>query len=111
MSRWLHTHVRRVVETVHAKGGVPVGYWMDVTMPRRLDAAVVELGTNDVRLGTSAARFAEEYRTLTSRIRTANPKVQLLCLSIWSRVGGGSFESVINGQIQAACPGTYVDVT
>ena len=56
-------------------------------MPRcrsELDAAIIELGTNDVRLGTPSARFAQEYRLLTSRIRAANPKAQVLCLSVWS---------------------------
>jgi lysophospholipase L1-like esterase len=111
VSRWLHTHGKRVVETVHAKGGVPVAYWVWAPMPTQLDAAVVELGTNDVRLGTPSARFAQEYRTLTGRIVAANPKAQLLCLSVWSRRGGASLENVINAQIRAACPGTYVDLT
>jgi lysophospholipase L1-like esterase len=102
---------KRVVQTVYAKGGVPVAYWEHGPIPRKLDAAVVELGTNDVRLGTSSAQFAEDYRTLTTRIRAANPRVQLLCLSVWSHRRGARFDGVINAQIRAICPGTYVDIT
>jgi lysophospholipase L1-like esterase len=102
---------RRVIETVNAKGGVPVAYWKYAPMPRKLDAAVVELGTNDVRLGTRSAQFAQEYRTLTSRIRAANPNARLLCLSVWSHRRGASLDGVINAQIRAVCPGTYVDIT
>jgi acyl-CoA thioesterase-1 len=109
--RWLKTHRKRVIETVHAKGGVPVAYWMDARMPRQLDAAVVELGTNDVRLGTPAAQFAREYRTLTARIRTTSPRAQLLCLSTWSRPEGANLEGVINTQIRSACPGAYINIT
>jgi len=111
VSRWLHVHGKRVVETVNARGGVPVAYWLSAPMPKQLDAAIIELGTNDVRLGTPSARFAQEYRLLANRIRAANPEAQVLCLSVWSRVGGSSSEGVINAQIRAACPGTYVDIT
>ena len=111
VSSWLGTHGKRVIETVDAKGGVPVAFWEYVRMPRQLDAAVVELGTNDVRLGTPWARFAQEYRTLTSRIRAASPRVQLLCLSVLSQPGGASLDAVINEQVRAVCPGTYVDIT
>lgn len=111
VSSWLRTHGKRVDSTNNARGGVPVAYWMYAPMPRQLDAAVVELGTNDVRLGTTSTQFARAYRTLTSRILAANPNAQLLCLSVWSRRGGTSFESVVNGWIREACPGTYVDIT
>jgi lysophospholipase L1-like esterase len=102
---------KRVIQTVYAKGGVPVAYWEHAPIPRKLDAAVVELGTNDVRLGTSSAQFADDYRALTSRIREANPRVQLLCLSVWSHRGGERLAGGINAQIRAICPGTYVDIT
>jgi len=90
---------------------VPVAYWKDAPIPKNLDAAIIELGTNDVRFRTSSARFAREYRTLTGRIRAANPKVQVLCLSIWSHPRRSSLENVINAQIRAVCPGTYIDIT
>jgi lysophospholipase L1-like esterase len=111
VSSWLRTHGMRVVSTNNARGGVPVAYWMHAPMPKQLDAAVVELGTNDVRLGTTSTQFAQAYRTLTSRIRAANPKAQLLCLSVWPRRGSASLEGVINTRIRAVCPGTYVDIT
>lgn len=111
VSGWLKTRRTKVVATVNARGGVPVAYWQYAPIPENLDAAVVELGTNDVRLGTSSARFAREYRTLTSRIRMANPRVQILCLSVWSHPRRSSFEGVINAQIRMVCPGTYVDIT
>ena len=111
VSSWLRTHGKRVVSTNNARGGVPVAYWMYTPMPKQLDAAVVELGTNDVRLGTTSTQFARSYRMLTSRIRAANPRAQLLCLSVWSRRGGSSLEGVINSSIRATCPGTYVDIT
>jgi lysophospholipase L1-like esterase len=111
VSRWLQGRRKRVVATVNAKGGVPVAYWEYAPMPTKLDAAVVELGTNDVRLGTPSTQFARAYRTLTSRIRAGHPKAQLLCLSVWSRPGGARLEGVINARIRAVCPGTYVDIT
>jgi acyl-CoA thioesterase-1 len=111
VSSWLRTHGKRVVSTNNARGGVPVAYWMYSPMPKQLNAAVVELGTNDVRLGTTSGQFARAYRTLTSRILAANPKAQLLCLSVWSRPGSASLEGVINTWIRAVCPGTYVDIT
>ena len=80
-------------------------------MPRQLHAAVVELGTNDVRLGTSATRFTDEYRTLTRRIRATSPNVRILCLSVWPRAGWERLDDAFNRQIRAACPGTYVDIT
>jgi acyl-CoA thioesterase I len=111
VSSWIRSHGKRVVSTNNARGGVPVAYWMYAPMPKQLDAAVVELGTNDVRLGTTPTQFARAYRTLTSRIVAANPKARLLCLSVWPRAGGMSFESIVNTWIRAACPGTYVDIT
>ena len=111
VSSWLQARSERVAATVNAKGGVPVAYWQYAPMPKNLDAAVVELGTNDVRLGTPSTRFVREYRTLTGRIRAANPKAQLLCLSIWSRPRPASLEAVINAQIRTVCPGTYIDIT
>jgi acyl-CoA thioesterase-1 len=111
VSRWLRARGKSVVSTNNARGGVPVAYWMYAPMPKRLNAAVVELGTNDVRLGTSSRRFAHAYRTLTSRILAANPKAQLLCLSVWSRPGNAGLERVINTLIREACPGTFVDIT
>jgi lysophospholipase L1-like esterase len=109
--RWLERRRKRVVVTVNAKGGVPVAYWEYAPIPKKLDAAVVELGTNDIRFGTPSVQFAREYRTLTARIRAGNPKAQLLCLSVWSRPEGASLEDVINARIRAVCPGKYVDIT
>jgi lysophospholipase L1-like esterase len=111
VSSWLKTRRTNVAATVNARGGVPVGYWQYARVPKNLDAAIIELGTNDVRLGTSSGRFAREYRTLTGRIRATNPKVRLLCLSIWSHPRRSSLEDVINAEIRAVCPGTYVDIT
>jgi lysophospholipase L1-like esterase len=111
VSSWLRLRGKRVIETVNAKGGVPAAYWERAPIPRKLNAAVVELGTNDVRLGTPPAQFAQEYRTLTRRIRAANPKAHLLCLSVWSHRRRASLDAVINVQVRAVCPGTYVDIT
>ena len=111
ISQWLDARDKRVIKTVDAKGGVPVAYWTYARMPAQLDAAVVELGTNDVRLGTPLEQFAREYRTLTSRIRVAAPRVRLLCLSVWSRLGWANLERAFNAEIRSACPGTYVDIT
>jgi lysophospholipase L1-like esterase len=111
VSNWLEMRGKKVSATVNAKGGVAVAYWAYALIPKKLDAAVVELGTNDVRLGTSSAQFAQEYRTLTRRIRAANPNARLLCLSVWPRRGGTRLEGVINAQIRAVCPDAYVDIT
>ena len=111
VSNWLEMRGKKVTATVNAKGGVTVGYWQYAPVSKKLDAAVVELGTNDVRLGTPSAQFAREYRTLIGRIRAANPHAQLLCLSIWPRRRGTSLEGVINAQIREVCPGGYVDIT
>jgi lysophospholipase L1-like esterase len=111
VSRRLRILGRRVVQTVYAKGGVPVAHWERAPIPRKLDAAVVELGTNDVRLGTPPAQFAQEYRRLTSRIRAANPKVRVLCLSVLPHSEAAGRDGVMNAQIRAVCPGTYVDIT
>jgi lysophospholipase L1-like esterase len=80
-------------------------------MPAGLHAAVIELGTNDVRFGTPAAQFLRQYRTLARRILARSPKAEVLCLSVWPRRRGTRHEGVINAQIRAACPGTYVDLT
>ena len=81
-------------------------------MPKQLDAAIIELGTNDVRLGTPSARFAQEYRLLANRIRAANPEAQgALPVASGHAFEAASFEGLINAQIRAACPGTYVDIT
>jgi acyl-CoA thioesterase I len=109
--RWLERRRKRVVATVNAKGGVPVAYWEYAPIPKKLDAAVVELGTNDIRFRTPSVQFAREYRMLTGRIRARNPKAQLLCLSVWPRPTGASLEHVINARIRAVCPGTYLDIT
>ena len=111
VSSSLRTRGWRVIQTVYTKGGVPVAYWEHAPIPRKLSAAIVELGTNDVRLGTPPAQFARQYRTLTSRIRAVNPKAQLLCLSVWSHREGARLDGVINAQIREVCPGTYVDIT
>ena len=111
VSRWLRTRVKRVVATVNAKGGVPVAYWEYAPMPTKLKAAVVELGTNDVRLETPSARFAQAYRTLIGRIRVANPRAQILCLSVWPRRHRTRLEAVLNAEMRAVCPRTYVDIT
>ena len=111
VSNWLEMRGKKVTATVNAKGGVTVGYWAYAPMPKKLDAAVVELGTNDVRLSTPSAQFAQEYRTLVGRIRAANPNAQLLCLSVWPRRGGTSLEGIVNAQIRKVCPGGYVDIT
>jgi lysophospholipase L1-like esterase len=111
VSRWLRGRRTRVVATINAKGGVRVAYWEYGSMPTKLDAAVVELGTNDVRFGTPPAQFVREYRTLTGRIRARHPKAQILCVSVWPRQGGTHLEGVINARIRAVCPGTYVDIT
>ena len=111
VSNWLEMRGKKVTATVNAKGGVTVAYWAYASMPKKLDAAVIELGTNDVRLGTPAAQFAQEYRTLVGRIRAANPNAQLLCLSVWPRREAASLEDVVNAQIRTVCPGGYVDIT
>jgi lysophospholipase L1-like esterase len=111
VSNWLEMRGKKVSATVNAEGGVAIAYWEYAPMPKKLDAVVVELGTNDVRLRTPSAQFAQEYRTLVGRIRAANPNAQLLCLSVWPRRGGTRLEGVINAQIREACPGAYVDIT
>ena len=111
VSAWLRAHGKRLTETVDAKGGVVVSYWIDAGIPEKLDAAVIELGTNDVRRGTPPAQFASEYHTLTSRILATNPRTRILGLSVWSHPHRAGPDAVINARIRSVCPGTYVDIT
>ncbi|MEP9382519.1 SGNH/GDSL hydrolase family protein [Nocardioides sp. KR10-350] len=73
----VHASGRTIGETflqLRAKDGIDEAV-------RGVDLAVVELGTNNVGTGTSAA--ARQYRRLLRWIHAHAPEAQLLCLGTW----------------------------
>lgn len=75
-------------------------------VPEDVDIAIIELGTNDVGVGTPDDEFRETYQALLERITTASPEVQLVCVGTWT--GWGWTQDQI---IQDSCHdagGTYV---
>lgn len=56
-------------------------------VPDDVDIAIIELGTNDVGVGTPDEEFRETYEALLDRVTVASPEVQLVCVGTWTGWG------------------------
>lgn len=74
-----------------------------VDVPKNLDLAVVELGTNDVVDQTAPDDFARSYRALLQRVHTESPGVPLLCVGTWGSEGGADGSDTYNAVIDEEC--------
>ncbi|HSP74682.1 MAG TPA: SGNH/GDSL hydrolase family protein [Cryobacterium sp.] len=74
-----------------------------VDVPKNLDLAVVELGTNDVVDQTEPDDFARSYRSLLQRVHTESPGVPLLCVGTWGSAGGADGSDSYNAIIDEEC--------
>lgn len=54
-----------------------------VAVPDDLDVAVLELGSNDARHGTSLTRFRQDYDAMLALVQQHSPHVQLVCMGTW----------------------------
>lgn len=52
-------------------------------VPRGVDLAVVELGTNDIGRNNPVGNFGIQYATYLDDLEEASPGVQLVCLGVW----------------------------
>jgi hypothetical protein len=76
-----------------------------VTVPSKVDVAVLEFGTYDIP-NVGVAEFQSAYDQLTQAIRAQAPKVVLVCTGTWSS-NGIPFDTVIAHSCAAAA-GHYV---
>ena len=74
-----------------------------LNVPKNLDLAVVELGTNDVVDQTAPDDFAGSYRSLLLRVHTESPGVPLLCVGTWGSAGGSDGSDTYNAVIEEEC--------
>ena len=74
-----------------------------LNVPKNLDLAVVELGTNDVVDQTEPDDFASSYRSLLQRVHTESPGVPLLCVGTWGSAGGADGSDTYNAVIDEEC--------
>ncbi|MGQ3385042.1 SGNH/GDSL hydrolase family protein [Glutamicibacter sp. TV12E] len=72
--------------TTIAKSGAKLNYIaQSKTMPKDLDLAIIELGTNDAGGKTPTDTFRKEYQNYLKRIRAHSPSVDFVCLGVWYR--------------------------
>jgi len=70
--------------TTVAKSGAKLNYIAhSKTMPKDLDLAIIELGTNDAGGKTPTDTFRKEYQNYLKRIKTHSPSVEFVCLGVW----------------------------
>ncbi|HSP52653.1 MAG TPA: SGNH/GDSL hydrolase family protein [Cryobacterium sp.] len=74
-----------------------------LNVPKDLDLAVVELGTNDVVDQTAPDDFERSYRSLLQRVHTESPGAPLLCVGTWGSAGGADGSDTYNAIIEAEC--------
>lgn len=61
-----------------------------VGIPKNLDLAIVELGTNDTAGKTELGAFTTQYATLLRTIKEGSPDVALICVGPWGAPGAGT---------------------
>lgn len=72
-------------------GGTTLQVSGNYDVPKNLDLAVIELGTNDRNNSVPMAEFKEAYVSLLDRVVDGSPGVSLVCAGVWE-AGGGSPE-------------------
>lgn len=71
------------------------------SVPTTLDVAVVELGTNDARVGRTVAEFTADYTALLDRLETASPDAALVCVGTLALYAvSAEFDGVIQSQCE-----------
>jgi hypothetical protein len=107
-----------VHESLDAKPGVTASYWPDSAIPRNVNVAVVELGTNDAPF-TALSQFDAAYKHLIATIQAKSPHATFVCVGVWRPKTPAVDAGVLTGYANAAafdadikgrCPGSYVDV-
>ena len=72
--------------TTIAKSGAKLNYIAhSKSLPKDLDLAIIELGTNDAGGKTPTDTFRKEYQNYLKRIRSVSPSVHFVCLGVWYR--------------------------
>jgi len=85
-------------------GGTTLDVSAKYEVPKGLDLAVVELGTNDLGKVTPLDQFGAAYGSLLDRITQGSPGVALVCAGVWEGNGGGpegpTYDAVITDQCE-----------
>ncbi len=94
-------HVRgkagALVKLLHDAGNLD--YFL-AAVDERVDAVVVELGTNDVGV-TAFEEFEQNYQKLVSGIRRKNSRALILCLGVWRGDDGKKYDEAIQRSAQS----------
>jgi len=100
--------------TTIAKSGAKLNYIAhSKTLPKDLDLAIIELGTNDAGGKTPTDTFRQEYQKYLKRIRSTSPSVDFVCLGVWYRPETQIAQN-LNTVIQQTCEalgGTFVPLS
>lgn len=98
-----------VTQLIVAKGGVRTAYWQAAAIPKNINVAIVELGTNDAHEVPAPEQFSIDYQHLITMIRAKSPHAKIVCLSVW-RPDNPPAAISYDETIKADCPGRYVDI-
>lgn len=100
--------------TTIAKSGARLSYIaQSKKLPAKLDLALIELGTNDIRLKTPVKEFRVQYQNYMKKIKASSPGVKLVCLGVWHDPKAEitrSLDLVIK-DVCAQSGGSYVQLT
>lgn len=94
-----------------SKGGVKTSYWTarPGAIPKDVNVAVVELGTNDAHSVPAPPQFDTDYRALLAAVRSKSPNAKMVCLSVW-RPDDPPAAVSYDATIKADCPGRYLNI-
>ncbi|WP_035771094.1 SGNH/GDSL hydrolase family protein [Arthrobacter sp. Br18] len=69
-------------------------------IPRGMDLAVVELGTNDIGRNNAVDGFGVQYAAYLEDLEEASPGVRLVCLGVWHPASDktSAFDAVIESE-------------
>lgn len=100
--------------TTIAKSGAKLNYIaQSKSLPKDLDLAIIEMGTNDAGGKTPTETFRQEYQNYLKRIRALSPTVDLVCLGVWYRPETQIAQD-LDAAIKQTCEannGTYVPLS
>lgn len=100
--------------TTIAKSGAKLKYVAErKELPSKVDLAIVELGTNDIRGRTPAQVFKREYQAYLKKIKASSPKVKLVCLGVWHDSKSKNTQA-LDRIIRESClqnGGTYIQIS